>query len=196
VLHESPSCHALPSSSSRSQRTLNPPLPLRISSHALASTSESRRRGDRSRRRFQISRRSSSVDAERRPTLQIPSRFCRVAVRANPSSDSNILIEVWLLPKIGTEDFRPAATRLRRRTRLPHLATSILSSYATSSTDTGHTGHRRRSLGPWPSRESYGFWLPRHPCHDRNRQTSHPRALGNAPHYSYFLGCSNGGRRP
>jgi hypothetical protein len=123
--------------------------------------------------------------------------FCRVRAVARPSSDSEINIEVWL-----------PATRWNRRylgvgngsyggsINYYRLGESLLSGYATSSTDTGHRG-----------RPSESAWAVNHPEKqtDFDYRAVHETALAakalieafyhTAPTQSYFSSCSNGGRQ-
>jgi pimeloyl-ACP methyl ester carboxylesterase len=123
--------------------------------------------------------------------------FCRVRAVARPSSDSEINIEVWL-----------PATRWNRRylgvgngsyggsINYYRLGESLLSGYATSSTDTGHRG-----------RPSESAWAVNHPEKqtDFDYRAVHETALTakalieafyhTAPTQSYFSSCSNGGRQ-
>src|ERR1700719_323347 len=74
--------------------------------------------------------------------------FCRVQAVARPSSDSEISIEVWLPATgwnrrylgVGNGSFGGSINYYR-------LGESLLSGYATSSTDTGHRG--RPSQSAW-----------------------------------------------
>ena len=122
--------------------------------------------------------------------------FCRVTAVLRPSSDSEIHIEVWLPDRsawngkyqgvgnggwggsINTADMDAA---LRR-------------GYATSSTDTGHTGGRA-SFAPGHPEKLIDFGY--RAIHE---MTFAAKALiasyyGDAPKLSYFVGCSSGGRQ-
>ncbi|HLK03811.1 MAG TPA: tannase/feruloyl esterase family alpha/beta hydrolase [Candidatus Acidoferrum sp.] len=123
--------------------------------------------------------------------------FCRVAVQATPSSDSDIRIEVWLpaenwngkLQVHGNGGFAGEAD-------LPHLATSILSGYAAASTDTGHTGtavDAHWALGHPEKVTDFGHRAI-HVTTVLAKEITRAR-FGKDARYSYFLGCSNGGRQ-
>jgi len=123
--------------------------------------------------------------------------FCRVAVRVKPSSDSDILIEVWLPAENWNGKFRAHGNGgFAGELDYPHLATSILEGYATASTDTGHTGtavDAAWALGRPEKVTDFGYRAI-HVMTEIAKQVIRAR-FGNAPQYSYFLGCSNGGRQ-
>jgi hypothetical protein len=123
--------------------------------------------------------------------------FCRVAVRANPSTDSDILIEVWLPAENWNGKFQAHGNGgFAGELDYPHLATSILAGYATASTDTGHTGtaiDATWALGHPAKVTDFGYRAI-HVMTAVAKEVIHVH-YGNAPRYSYFLGCSNGGRQ-
>ncbi|HUK31306.1 MAG TPA: tannase/feruloyl esterase family alpha/beta hydrolase [Candidatus Acidoferrum sp.] len=125
--------------------------------------------------------------------------FCRVAVEASPSSDSDIKIEVWLPASgwngkfqgqgnggfAGTIDYRS-------------MGIAIGQGYATASTDTGHS-----AAGGGPD----ASWALGHPekiidfgYRAIHLMTQFAKTLvnsyyGSNPQRSYFSSCSNGGRQ-
>lgn len=123
-------------------------------------------------------------------------QFCRVTAHARPSSDSDIVIEVWLpstgwngkLQGLGTGGFAgviPYAT----------LATVVKRGYVAAVTDTGHTAgeHADWALGHPEKIIDYGY-------RGVHEMTTIAKAAINAfygkkEQHSYFLGCSNGGRQ-
>jgi len=123
--------------------------------------------------------------------------FCRVAVRANPSADSDILIEVWLPAQNWNGKFQAHGNGgFAGELDYPHLATSIRDGYATASTDTGHTGtavEAAWALGHPEKVTDFGYRAI-HVMTEVAKQVIRAR-FGNTPRYSYFLGCSNGGRQ-
>ncbi|HEX4646521.1 MAG TPA: tannase/feruloyl esterase family alpha/beta hydrolase, partial [Verrucomicrobiae bacterium] len=77
-----------------------------------------------------------------------------------------------------------------------HLATSILAGYSSASTDTGHTGMPTDAgwaLGHSEKVADFGYRAV-HVMTAIAKQVIHAR-FGSDPQYSYFLGCSNGGRQ-
>lgn len=127
---------------------------------------------------------------------ELPS-FCRVVVQATPSVDSDIRIEVWLptanwngkLQAQGNGGFAGEIDYIG-------LATSVLGGYASANTNTGHS-----AAGTDAS------WALGHPekLTDFAYRGVHVMTVvakeviranfGKNPQYSYFLGCSNGGRQ-
>lgn len=123
--------------------------------------------------------------------------FCRVVAHSRPTSDSNIVIEVWLptsnwngrFQGIGTGGFAGV---------IPYvgLAESVTRGYAAGGTDTGH------KAGPNDPQ-----WALGHPekITDYGHRGIHEMTLfakaalasfyGKNPQHSYFIGCSNGGRQ-
>jgi len=124
--------------------------------------------------------------------------FCRVSIVAAPSADSEIRIEVWLpaenwngkLQAHGNGGFAGDIDYV-------HLATSILGGYASASTNTGHDA-------TIPTDASWALGHPEK-LTDFGHRAIHVMTVlakevisarfGKAPRYSYFLGCSNGGRQ-
>ena len=130
--------------------------------------------------------------AEGRPTPE----SCRVAATLRPSSDSEIKMELWMPPAsnwngkyqaVGTGAFNGTINT-------GALTTAVARGYAASSTDTGHTG---------PS-ASFGLGHPEKVI-DFGWRAVHETAVaskaiiaayyGGAPKFSYFNGCSAGGRQ-
>ena len=67
--------------------------------------------------------------------------FCRVAATLKPSSDSDIKIEVWLPAAGWNGKFQAVGNGAFNGTSpYPAMAAALARGYATSSTDTGHTG--------------------------------------------------------
>lgn len=124
--------------------------------------------------------------------------FCRVVVQATPSSDSDIRMEVWLpaenwngkLQAHGNGGFAGDIDYL-------HLATSILAGYASANTNTGHSTavatDASWALGHPEKVVDFGYRAV-HVMTTLAKEIVHAR-FGKVPEYSYFLGCSNGGRQ-
>ena len=121
--------------------------------------------------------------------------FCRVAATLKPSGDSDIKIEVWLPQNnwngkfqavgnggwAGVISYREMSEALRR-------------GYATASTDTGHVGGRGQFALGHPEKLIDFAWRSEH------EMTVKAKAIvaafyGKAPKYSYWNGCSTGGRQ-
>ena len=123
--------------------------------------------------------------------------FCRVTAEIKRTADSDIKMEVWMPASgwngryhgVGNGGFAGSIT-------YAGLADAVLHGFATASTDTGHSG--------FPTDAS---WALRHPVKIDDfgfvaihEMTVKAKAIikafyGDAPKYSYFAGCSNGGRQ-
>ncbi|HEU5401596.1 MAG TPA: tannase/feruloyl esterase family alpha/beta hydrolase, partial [Terriglobales bacterium] len=122
--------------------------------------------------------------------------FCRVVASARPSSDSDIRIEVWLplegwngkLQGFGNGGFAGFIDTMS-------MGFALNKGYAATATDTGHTG------SPVDAK-----WAPGHPeklkdfgyrgIHEMTRAAKAviESFYKKGPRYSYFAGCSDGGR--
>src|SRR5882672_7092662 len=121
--------------------------------------------------------------------------FCRVAMTLTPSADSNIGVEVWL-PLSGWNGKYEAVGNggWAGTIGYPALAEGVKRGYATSATDTGHSG----------SSASFALGHPEKLI-DYAYRSEHVMAVaakgvvrafyGNTPSRSYFNGCSTGGRQ-
>ena len=122
--------------------------------------------------------------------------FCRVAVEAKPTSDSDIKIQVWLpasgwngnLLGIGNGGFAGLIDEMQ-------LASAVKHGYAATATDAGHTGSPIDAA-----------WAVGHPekvidfghrgIHEMTRvaKAVAQAYYSKAAQRSYFAGCSDGGR--
>jgi hypothetical protein len=123
--------------------------------------------------------------------------FCRVAGTIQPSSDSRIGFEVWLPVSGWNGKYEGAGSGgFGGSFNYYRLAEAVNAGYVGSSTDTGHQA-------------SYGdsSWARGHPekIIDFDYRAVHETAeasksitrafYGKGPMWSYFCGCSNGGRQ-
>jgi feruloyl esterase len=121
--------------------------------------------------------------------------FCRVAATLTPTSDSDIKVEVWLpvsgwngkLQAVGNGGWAGTIS-------YPALADALKRGYATTSTDTGHTGANGSFALGHPEKFIDFAWRSEH------EMTIAAKAIlkafyGRAPRYSYWNGCSTGGRQ-
>lgn len=139
---------------------------------------------------------TSTFTAANGQTFAVP-EFCRVAGFSTPSSDSHIGFEVWIpystwngkLEVVGGGGFAGAIS-------FSAMATALNLGYATASTDTGHQS----------SSSSDGSFALGHPekIIDFGYRAIHLTSVNAkaivtayvaAPDYSYFNGCSTGGRQ-
>jgi feruloyl esterase len=121
--------------------------------------------------------------------------FCRVAATLTPTTDSDIKIEVWLpasgwngkLQAVGNGGWAGTIS-------YPAMADALKHGYATTSTDTGHTGASGSfALGHPDKFVDFAY-------RSEHEMTVDARAIinafyGNAPKFSYWNGCSTGGRQ-
>ena len=122
--------------------------------------------------------------------------FCRVMANSNPSSDSDINIEVWL--PMGstwngsfqangnggwTGSIRPAA-----------LASGLRRGYAAGMTDTGHRGGSARFAMGHPEKLIDFGHRSIHELAVTGKALTHA-FYETEPRYSYWQGCSAGGRQ-
>ena len=128
-------------------------------------------------------------------TVQVPA-FCRVAVTARPTPDSDIKVEVWLPDGdrwngklLGADNggFSGAINYVA-------LARAITNGYAAVSTDSGHAGDQMDFGIGHP--EKIVDWAYRS-IHEMTAiaKTVVEKATGRAPRRSYFSGCSTGGQQ-
>ena len=120
--------------------------------------------------------------------------FCRVAVTLKPAPRSDIKAEVWLpssgwngkLQVVGNGGFAGTIS-------YPAMATALRAGYAAASTDTGHTGPSSNTF----ANEDVLVDFAHRAIHETAvaAKTTVNGFYGNAPRFSYFTGCSTGGRQ-
>jgi feruloyl esterase len=128
------------------------------------------------------------------PYKHLP-EFCRVTATLKPSSDSDIRIEVWMpasgwngrLQSVGNGAWAGVIS-------YPAMATALSAGYAAASTDTGHEGNTAEFATDHPEKMIDFAWRAVH------EMTVAAKAItaayySNAPKYSYWNGCSTGGRQ-
>ena len=121
--------------------------------------------------------------------------FCRVAATIKPTSDSDIKVEVWL-PASGWNGKYQAVGNGGWAGSITYgaMARALRDGYATSSTDTGHTGGNASfALGHPEKLVDYAYRAV-------HEMTVKSKAIANAFYgtdakRSYFNGCSTGGRQ-
>ena len=121
--------------------------------------------------------------------------FCRVAATLKPTSDSDITIEVWM-PASGWNGKYEAVGNgaFSGSIAYPAMMTALAKGYATSSTDTGHTGNNAAFAPGHPEKVIDFGWRAVH------EMTIASKAIVAAyydagPKFSYWNGCSAGGRQ-
>src|SRR6185369_10984949 len=126
--------------------------------------------------------------------------FCRVAATLTPVADSEIKIEVWL-PETGPEkqwngNLQSVGNGAWAGTiSYPAMGTALTAGSATASPDTGHSGGNPATFIPGHPEKVIDFAY--RAVHE---MTVAAKAIiaaryGNGPKYSYWNGCSTGGRQ-
>ncbi len=121
--------------------------------------------------------------------------FCRVAATVRPTSDSEIKMEVWLpisgwngkLQVVGNGGWSGSIS-------YPAMARALAAGYATASTNTGHDGGRASFVPGHPEKFVDFAWRAVHLTTVQSKAVV-KSYYGNPAHYSYWNGCSTGGRQ-
>ena len=126
-------------------------------------------------------------------TFEVPA-FCRVAVTARPTADSDIRIEVWLPQQWNGKLLGVDNGGFSGALNYAALAGAIGRGYAAVSTDTGHAGDQMDFGIGHP--EKIVDWAYR-AVHEMTviAKTLVEHGRGRAPAHSYFSGCSTGGQQ-
>jgi feruloyl esterase len=127
------------------------------------------------------------------PYAKLPA-FCRVAATLKPSPRSDIKMEVWLpssgwngkLQVVGNGAFAGTIS-------YPAMATALAAGYAVASTDTGHTGPSSNTFANQDVLVDFAYRAI-HETVVAARKTAEV-LYGSSPKFSYFNGCSTGGRQ-
>jgi feruloyl esterase len=129
--------------------------------------------------------------------------FCRVAATLRPSNDSDIKVEVWMplvnwngkFQGVGNGGYAGSITYTSGRGGIERgLAEALARGYATASTDTGHVGGTAVPfLGHHQKLIDFGY-------RSVHEMTVAAKAIvdafyGAPPRFSYWNGCSTGGRQ-
>jgi len=121
--------------------------------------------------------------------------FCRVMATLTPSSDSDIKMELWLPTSGWNNDFQAIGNGGWNGTMgYGPLAEGVKKGFATAGTDTGHQGGSASFAMGHPEKLTDFAYRAVH------EMTVTSKAIiqnfyGSAPHYSYWNGCSTGGRQ-
>ncbi len=121
--------------------------------------------------------------------------FCRVAATLKPTSDSDIKIEVWLPSSNWNGKFQAVGNGGWAGTvSYAAMAEALRRGYATTSTDTGHASPGGSFVLDHPEKFIDFAYRSEH------EMTVKAKAIinafyGRAPTYSYWNGCSTGGRQ-
>lgn len=129
------------------------------------------------------------------PIPNLPA-FCRVQITSSPTSDSSIGIEVWLPESWNGKYLQAGNGGFAGVVPYSSLARAIQRGYAAAGTDDGHSdpvntdaswalGHPQKVI-------DFGFRALKETT-DKAKAVIKAFA-GTGPQYSYFAGCSDGGR--
>lgn len=125
---------------------------------------------------------------------QLPT-FCRVAATLTPSSDSDIKIEVWLPIADWNGKFEAVGNGgWAGIISYDWLAAALHEGYATASTDTGHVGGNASFVIGHPEKVVDFAYRAVHEMAVKSKAII-AAFYGRAPRFSYFTGCSTGGRQ-
>src|SRR5258708_10567449 len=121
--------------------------------------------------------------------------FCRVGATIKPTSDSDIKVEVWLPTSGWNGKFQAVgnggwAGVISYR----ELADALRRGYAATSTDTGHVGGRGTFALDHPEKLIDFGWRSEHEMTVKAKAVIYA-FYGSAPRFSYWNGCSTGGRQ-
>jgi feruloyl esterase len=125
--------------------------------------------------------------------VQVPA-FCRVAATLRPTAESAIDIEVWLPDSWNGKYQAVGGGGWAGNISFPAMAAALAEGYATSSTDTGHKGGDASFAPGHPDRLIDYSWRAIHEMTVAAKLVIAAR-FGRAPGFSYFNGCSYGGRQ-
>ena len=121
--------------------------------------------------------------------------FCRVALTAKPSSDSDIKIEVWLPAENWNNKYQAVGNGAWNGTiGYAAMADALKRGYVTSSTDTGHVGGSASFAMGHPEKAIDFAYRSEHEMVVKSKALINA-FYGSAPKYSYWNGCSAGGRQ-
>jgi feruloyl esterase len=133
--------------------------------------------------------------ADSMPAQAASPAHCRVAATLRPSSDSDIKIEVRLPTENWNGNYEAVGNGGWAGTiNQAEMAAALRRGYATSSTDTGHNGSGASfALGHPEKLIDFGY-------RSEHEMTVTAKAIVAAfyaagPKFSYFVGCSSGGRQ-
>jgi feruloyl esterase len=128
------------------------------------------------------------------PYKDLPA-FCRVMATLNPSSDSDIKVEVWLPAEGWNRKYQAVGNGgWAGVISYSALADALRDGYAASSTDTGHVGGSGSFTLGHPEKLIDFGWRSEHEMAVKSKAIIQA-FYGAAPRLSYWNGCSTGGRQ-
>jgi len=128
-------------------------------------------------------------------TPQILPAHCRVAATLQPSSDSDIKMELWLPVEGWNSKFEMVGNGgWAGIISFPQMAAALREGYATASTNTGHEGGNGMFALGHPEKIVDFGWRAVHETVVKSKALVEAY-YSQAPKYSYWNGCSTGGRQ-
>jgi feruloyl esterase len=129
------------------------------------------------------------------PYADLPA-FCRVTATIKPSSDSDIKVEVWLPASGWNGKFQGVGNGAwSGAIQTAALATGLRKGYATASTDLGHEGGSASFALGHPEKVIDFGYRANHEMTVKGKAITTAFYDNSAPKFSYFVGCSAGGRQ-
>jgi len=126
---------------------------------------------------------------------KIEAESCRVAATLKPSSDSDIKMELWMPVSNWNGRYQAVGNgAFNGNINTGAMATALARGYAVSSTDTGHTGGSASFGLGHPEKVTDFGWRAVHETAGASKAII-AAYYGGAPKFSYFNGCSAGGRQ-
>jgi feruloyl esterase len=121
--------------------------------------------------------------------------YCRVAATLRPSSDSDIKMEAWLPVENWNGKFQMVGNGGWAGTiSFAAMAAGLREGYAVASTDTGHEGGNGMFALGHPEKIVDFAWRAVHETVVKSKALI-SAFYGGSPKYSYWNGCSTGGRQ-
>src|SRR5258706_8610736 len=121
--------------------------------------------------------------------------FCRVAATLKPTSDSDIKMEVWLPASGWNGKFQAVGNgAFSGAIAYPAMGRALARGYAAASTDTGHVGNTASFALGHPEKLIDFGWRAVHEMTVASKAVVAAH-FGTAPKFSYWNGCSAGGRQ-
>ncbi|HLH41486.1 MAG TPA: tannase/feruloyl esterase family alpha/beta hydrolase [Bryobacteraceae bacterium] len=127
--------------------------------------------------------------------LMLPAH-CRVAATLKPSSDSEIKMELWMPAENWNGKFQMMGNGgwAGAIQGLSQMQAALREGYATSATDTGHEGGNGMFALGHPEKITDFAWRAVHETAVKSKMFI-KAYYGKEPKYSYWNGCSTGGRQ-
>jgi feruloyl esterase len=120
---------------------------------------------------------------------------CRVSVTLTPSSDSDIKMELWLPLSAWNGKFMVVGNGgWNGSVPLPAMAEPLRRGYAVAGTDTGHEGGRGTFAFGHPEKLTDFAYRAVHETVVKGKALA-AAFYGGQPRYSYWNGCSSGGKQ-